>query len=120
MCGMLRAQKLTPRIRRVFSSPSLMIAACKCLAKSIARVAIKSAFHSIQASSLIGLFANNASTSETFCVLCWNESKISAKSGRVRPDSSTGALNLLITTPQRLGLLRPPNSDAAASTRSFN
>ena len=102
--GKLRAQKLTPRIRRVFNSPSLMIDACKCFARSIARVAIKSAFHSIQPSSLIGLFANKASTSATFCVLCWKESKISVKSGRVRPDSSTGALNLLITTPKRLGL----------------
>ena len=74
------------------------MAARKCLAISIARVAIKSPFHSTQASNLIGLAANKASTSDTFCVLCWNESKISVKSGRVRPDSSTGALNLLMIT----------------------
>ena len=110
---------MIPRIRRLIS-PSVIIDAPKYFTKSIARVAIKSADQGTQANNLIELFANNLLTSASHAWLCWNESKISARSGRVRPDSSTGALNLFTTTPKRFGLFLPPNREAAASTRSFN
>ena len=47
-------------------------------------------------------------------------SKISERSGRVRPSASTGALSLLTITPEICLFLMPPKLEHATSIRSLS
>ena len=85
MCGILRAQKVTDLIRRVSISPLLTIVAFKCFAISVARVAIKSKFQGMQPSKGSGLFFSMVFKSTLEIIALLESSKISDKSGRVRP-----------------------------------
>ena len=120
MCGKERAQKVMLLIRRVEISPSLMISALRCLAISIARVAIRSIFQGTQPRTRIGLELKICITSRLVLVVASASSKISDRSGRVRPASSTGALSLLMITPAICLFLVPPKLEHATSIRSLS
>lgn len=99
MCGMLRAQKVTDLTRRVLMSPSLMMVAFRWRAISIARVAIRSKLHGTAPRTGSGLDSCSFAGSTLFTFALVESSKISDRSGRVRPCSSTGAFSLLTITP---------------------
>ncbi|CRZ60615.1 Uncharacterised protein [Vibrio cholerae] len=120
MFGIERAQKVMLLIRRVLISPWLMISAFRCFAISIARVAIRSMLHGTQPSTRIGLVLKICITSRLACFAWSASSKISDRSGRVRPASSTGAFSLLMITPEMLLFLVPPKLEHATSMRSFS
>ena len=120
MFGIERAQNVIPTRRRSSMSPSFRISAFKCLARSFARGAISSAFQGIQPRIGIGLLPNTCSTSRLWLALPAFASNISARSGRLRPASSSGAPTLLITQPMMRLFLLPPKFEQAISKRSFS
>ncbi len=120
ICGMLRAQKVTDFTRRVWISPSLTISALRWRHISIARVAISSKLHGTQPNTGNGLLANSCLGSILATLALLESSKISERSGRVRPCSSTGALSLLIITPVMFLFLLPPKLLWVSSIRSFS
>ncbi|MNN78865.1 hypothetical protein D3C81_1954600 [compost metagenome] len=87
---------------------------------SIARVAIRSKLHGTQPSTGNGLLANSCAGSTLVTLALVESSKISDRSGRVRPCSSTGAFSLLMITPVMFLFLLPPKLLRASSIRSFN
>ncbi|OJI60278.1 hypothetical protein VV1062A_00197 [Vibrio vulnificus] len=120
MCGRERAQKVMLLIRRVLMSPSLITSAFRCFAISIARVAIRLMLHGTQPRTRIGLELKICITSSWFCFALSASSKISDRSGRVRPASSTGAFSLLMITPEMFLFFVPPKFEQATSIRSFS